>query len=80
MIEYQVCKRFYDNGGKEFISPIAAKFILGKRLCRAGRYAIKDGMYDKAYELLRESFINRPNAKSFFYLTKAKIMKSIIKN
>lgn len=80
MIEYQVCKRFYENVGNEFISPIAAKLILGKRLCRAGRYAIKDGMYEKAYELLRESFHNRPNAKSFFYLTKAKILKSIIKN
>jgi glycosyltransferase involved in cell wall biosynthesis len=80
MIEYHVCKRFYDNDGKEYISPIAAKLILGKRLCRAGRYAIKDGMYEKAYELLRESFRNRPNAKSFFYLTKAKILKGLIKN
>ncbi len=80
MIEYNVCKRFYENGGKEFIPPVTAKHILAKRLCRAGRYALKDGNYEKACELLGESFRNNPRLKSLVYLTKAKVLKSIIKS
>ncbi|MBN2588500.1 MAG: glycosyltransferase [Sedimentisphaerales bacterium] len=77
MIEYQVCKRFYESGGKEYIPPVIAKYILGKKQCKAGRYAIKEGMYEKACELLNESFSNKPSIKSFIYLIKAKLLKRI---
>jgi glycosyltransferase involved in cell wall biosynthesis len=73
LIEFQVINRFYyDNGGKEIIPKEIASKILSKKKCRAGRYAIKEGLYDQACELLNESFHERLNIKSFIYLTKAK--------
>ncbi|MBN1974458.1 MAG: glycosyltransferase [Sedimentisphaerales bacterium] len=80
MIEYQVINRFYENGGREFIPPASAKAVLSRKQCRAGRYAMKEGMYERACELLVESFHKKPNLKSLIYLTKAKVTRSITKN
>ena len=76
LIEFQVINRFYnDNGGREIIPKAVASKVLSKKKCRAGRYAIKEGLYDQACELLNESFQERSNIKSLIYLTKAKAAK-----
>ncbi len=79
MIEYEVVKRFYENTGKKIISNLTASHILSRKQCRAGCFAIKEGKYGKAYELLRQSFIKYPNLKSLIYLMKAKISKNMTK-
>jgi hypothetical protein len=76
MIEFQVINRFYnDNGGREIIPKAVASKVLSKKMCRAGRYAIKEGLYDQACKLLNESFQERSNIKSLIYMTKAKAAK-----
>ena len=76
LIEFQVINRFYyDNGGREIIPKEIASKVLSKKKCRAGRYAIKEGLYGQACELLNESFQERSNIKSLIYLTKAKAAK-----
>ena len=77
LIEYEVLKRFYENGGRKYIPRLTAAYILSKKQCRAGRYALKEGMYEKACELLGQSFLKSPNVKSLLYLLKAKISKSM---
>ena len=77
LIEYDVCKRFYDNCKGDYISQRAAKAMLSRKQCRAGKYALKAGMYDKACELLKNSFHISPNLKSLVYLAKAKVMESM---
>ena len=77
LIEYEVIKRFYENGGRKHIPRLTAAYILSRKQCRAGRYAIKEGMYDKACELLGQSFLKSPNLKSLMYLLKARISKGM---
>jgi glycosyltransferase involved in cell wall biosynthesis len=77
LIEYDVLKRFYENGGRKYIPRMTAAYILSKKQCRAGRYALKEGMYEKACELLGQSFLKSPNFKSLVYLLQAKITKSM---
>jgi len=80
LIEFQVVNRFYHNiGGKRLIPKAIAAKVLSKKKCRAGRYAIKEGLYDQACELLGQSFQQYPNLKSFIYLVKATATKRIVK-
>lgn len=74
LIEFQVVNRFYnDNGGKQLIPKTVATKVLSRKKCRAGRYAVKEGLYDQACKLLVESFQEHPNLKSAIYLARAKI-------
>jgi glycosyltransferase involved in cell wall biosynthesis len=75
MIEYQVINRFYENGGREFISPSVASTALSRKQRRAGRYALREGMYERAIELLSGSYKRKRNLKSLIYLIKAKYNK-----
>jgi glycosyltransferase involved in cell wall biosynthesis len=75
MIEYKVINRFYENYGREFISPSVASNVLSRKQRRAGRYAIKEGMYEQAIELLKGSYKRKRNLKSLIYLIKAKFNK-----
>ncbi len=81
LTEYQVVNRFYNEmGGRDYIPEKIAKKVLSKKKYRAGRYALKEGLYEKAYELLGQSFLKKPNLKSLMYLVKAKILKSMTGN
>ena len=78
LIEFQVVNRFYhDNGGKQLIPKAVAAKVLSRKKCRAGRYAVKEGLYDQACELLGESFQQYPNLKSAIYLARAKIARRL---
>lgn len=80
-IEYQVINRFYNEmGGKDYIPEKVAERVLSKKRYKAGRYALKEGMYEKAYDLFVKSFIKSPNLKTLIYLIKAKIFRIMIKN
>jgi glycosyltransferase involved in cell wall biosynthesis len=79
LIEFQVVNRFYENGGREYISDTTAAKVLSRKKCRAGRYALKEGKFDQACELLGESFRNRPNLKSIIYIVKAHIIRKMRK-
>jgi len=79
LIEFQVVNRFYhDNGGKELIPKNVAAKVLSRKKCRAGRYAVKEGLYDQACKLLGESFQEYPNLKSVIYLARAKIVRRLV--
>ncbi|MHC4558846.1 MAG: hypothetical protein ACYTFW_18170, partial [Planctomycetota bacterium] len=78
--EFQVVNRFYNGiGGKQLIPKAIAAKVLSKKKCRAGHYAVKEGLYDQACELLVQSFQERPNLKSVIYWTRAKAAKWITK-
>ncbi|MBN2180330.1 MAG: glycosyltransferase [Sedimentisphaerales bacterium] len=78
LTEFQVIDRFYNNnGGKEIIPEAIAAKVLSKKKCRAGRYAVKEGLYDQACELLSESFRQYPSLKSAIYLLRAKIARKL---
>lgn len=78
LIEFQVVNRFYhDNGGKQLIPKEVAAKVLSRKKCRAGRYAVKEGLYDQACKLLGESFQEYPNLKSAIYLARAKIARRL---
>ena len=69
--ELEVLEDFYFNaGGKEVIPRHKAMRRLSKEGYRAGRCAIREGMYDQAYQLLNQSFRRYPNIKSLMYLTR----------
>jgi glycosyltransferase involved in cell wall biosynthesis len=70
-IELDVLEDFYFNGsGKEVIPRHRAMRRLSKEGYRAGRCAIREGIYDQAYQLLNQSFRRYPNIKSLMYLTR----------
>ena len=78
LIEFQVVNRFYhNNGGKQLIPKEVAAKVLSRKKCRAGRYAVKEGLYDQACKLLGESFQEYPNFKSAIYLASAKIARRL---
>jgi glycosyltransferase involved in cell wall biosynthesis len=78
LIEFQVVNRFYhNNGGKQLIPKEVAAKVLSRKKCRAGRYAVKEGLYDQACKLLGESFQEYPNLKSAIYLVRAKIVRRL---
>jgi len=68
---------YYKKGGNKVISEKTAIKVFSKEKCRAGRVAISEGLYDKACQLLRQSFKQHPNLKSIIYWTKAVIAKKL---
>jgi glycosyltransferase involved in cell wall biosynthesis len=79
LIEYKVVDRFYHKlGGKQVIPKATALKVLSRKKCRAGRYAVREHLYDQACELLGQSFQERPNIKSLIYLARAKIAKRML--
>jgi len=75
LTEFEVLKRFYnENGGKEVIPEKTANKVLSKEACRTGRFALKEGKYKQACQLLSQSFRLRPNLKSLIYWTIALIL------
>ncbi|UCC96567.1 MAG: glycosyltransferase [Phycisphaerales bacterium] len=78
LIELQVVDRFYrETGDRQLIPKATAAKVLSRRKCRAGHYAVKEGLYDQACELLGESFRQRPNLKSLVYWTRAVIARRL---
>jgi glycosyltransferase involved in cell wall biosynthesis len=72
LTEFQVLERFYyEKGGNKIIPQKTAMKILSKEGCRTGRYAIREGLYDQASQLLGQSFRRHPNLKSLIHWTKA---------
>ena len=70
--ELEVLEDFYFNGGgKEVIPRHRAMRRLGREGYRAGRCAIREGMYDQAYQLLSRSFRRYPNIKSLIHWIRA---------
>jgi len=70
--ELDVLTEFYYNGGGNEVIPegIAMKKLSTERY-RAGRWAIKEGLYDQACELLSQSFRRHPNLKSLIHWLRA---------
>ena len=64
---------YYHGGGKEVVPKRTAMKRLSKESYRAGRWAIKEGINDQAYELLRQSFGQYPNFKSLMHLARVVI-------
>jgi glycosyltransferase involved in cell wall biosynthesis len=76
LIEFQVVNRFYhESGGKQYIPEATAAKVFSRKTFRAGRYAVKEGLYDEACKLLSQSFQHRANIKSLMYWTRAVIGK-----
>jgi len=71
-VEFEVLEDFYFNGGgKEVIPRHRAMRRLSKEGYRAGRAAIKEGMYEQACQLFSQSFRRHPNVKSLIRWTRA---------
>jgi glycosyltransferase involved in cell wall biosynthesis len=78
-IELEVLENFYFNGGgKEVIPRQMAMKRLSQEGYRAGRYAIREGMYEEARRLLSQSFRRHPNIKSLIHWIKSLILKPLI--
>ena len=70
--EFDVLEDFYFNGGgKELIPHSQAMKRLSQEGYRAGRCAIKEGMYEQARRLLSQSFRRHPNIKSLVHWSRA---------
>ena len=69
--ELEVLEDFYLNGGgKEIVPQCRAMKRLSQEGYRAGRCAIREGMYDQARQLLSQSFRRYPNIKSLIHWTR----------
>jgi len=68
---------YYKKGGKEIIPKHVAMKRFGKESYRAGRHAIREGLYAQAYELLLKSFRQHPNPKAIMHLIRAAIHKRL---
>jgi len=78
LTEYEVLKRFYyERGGKEVIPQKTAMKVFSKKGRRAGCCAIREGLYDRACELLSVSFRQHPNIKSLVHWARAGLMYQI---
>ena len=76
--ELDMLKDFYENGGgKEVISKHVAMKRFSRESYRAGRHAVREGLYAQAYELLLESFRQHPNLKAIMHLIRAAIHKRL---
>lgn len=76
LTEFQVVNRFYyESGGRRLIPEATAKKVFSKKMFRAGRYAIKEGLYEQACELFGRSCQYHPNLKSLMYWTRAVVGK-----
>jgi len=71
-IEFDVLEDFYFNGGgKEVVPRRRAMRRLSKEGYRAGRAAIREGLWDEACKYLIQSFRRHPNVKSLLRWTRA---------
>lgn len=71
-IEFDVLEDFYFNGGgKKLIPRSRAMKRLSREGYRAGRCAIREGMYEQARRLLSQSFRRHPNIKSLIHWSRA---------
>ena len=71
-VEFDVLEDFYFNGGgKRLIPRSRAMKRLSREGYRAGRCAIKEGMYEQARRLLSQSFRRYPNIKSLVHWSRA---------
>ena len=74
LIEFEVVNRFYyESGGRRYIPEAIAKKVFSRKMFRAGRYAVKEGLYEQACELFGRSCQYRPNVKSLVYWTRAAV-------
>jgi glycosyltransferase involved in cell wall biosynthesis len=72
--ELEVLKDFYENrGGKELIPKCVAMKRFSKECYRAGRQAIREGLYHQGYEMFLKSLRQRPNLKAAIHLIRAAI-------
>jgi glycosyltransferase involved in cell wall biosynthesis len=68
-IELEVLEKFYYNGGgKEVIPKYRAMKRLGEESYRAGRLALKEGLYDEGRRLLAQSFRRYPSPRALFLM------------
>jgi len=75
-IELDMLEDFYFNGGGEEIIPRhRAMKRLSKESYRVGRCALREGMYDEAYQFLSQSLRRYPNFKSLMHWTRAIVAK-----
>ena len=78
LTEFQVLKRFYyEKGGKRVIPEKTAMKVFSKEGSRTARCAIREGLYDQACQLLRQSFRQHPNLKSLISWIRAMIVKQL---
>jgi len=79
LIQFKVLERFYyEKGGDKVIPEKIAIKVLSIESRRAGRYAIKEGLYNQACELLGRSSRLYPNPKSLILWTKALMAKRLL--
>ena len=71
---------YYNGGGKNVIPERFANKRLSREGYRAGRWAIREGLYNQACRLLGESFRLHPNPKSLIHWTRAEIVKKLVKS
>ncbi|MHC4571363.1 MAG: glycosyltransferase [Planctomycetota bacterium] len=68
LTQFKVLERFYyEKGGNKVVPPKIAMKVLSREGRRAGRCAIREGLYDRASQLLGQSFHRHPNLKSLIY-------------
>lgn len=78
LTEFKVLERFYyEKGGNKVVPPRIALRALSKGSFKTGRCAFREGLYNQATELLKQSFQQHPNFKSLVYWTKAEIAKRL---
>jgi glycosyltransferase involved in cell wall biosynthesis len=71
-LEFDVLEDFYFNGGgKKLIPHSRAMKRLSQEGYRAGRCAIREGMYEQARRLLSQSFRRHQNIKSLIHWSRA---------
>jgi len=76
--ELQVLRHFYyEDVGKELVPERIAMKVFSKESRRTGRCAVREGLYDRACQLLGESFHQYPNLKSLMSLTRAKFVRQL---
>jgi glycosyltransferase involved in cell wall biosynthesis len=66
---------YYHGGGRNVIPESVAMKRLGNESYRAGRWAIKEGLYGQACGLLAQSFRRYPNPKSLLHWSRAAVAK-----
>ena len=75
LTEFKVLERFYyEKGGKTLVPERVAMKVFSKEGRRAGRCAIREGLYGQACQIFRQSFRQHPNIKSLIHWMRAKLL------
>jgi glycosyltransferase involved in cell wall biosynthesis len=75
-IELDVLTDFYYHGGGQGVVPArVAMKRLSKQSLRAGRWALKEGLYEEGRALIRQSFQQRPNLKAMIHLLASSVKR-----